>query len=261
MELNWLALAEKMGWGARAIVLVLAIMSVAEVALAVSKWRRLRMMARATLAFAPEFAAALDEGRVDRALAASTKYPRSHAAKVLGAALQRVVPLLGDPQRRDRAMAIAERTIDREQILLATELRSGLGGIATVGATAPFVGLLGTVMGITNSFTGMAEAGGGGIEAVAGGIGETLVTTALGLLVAIPAVWLYNYFTTRLERLFSEVAYMGQELVDWIEAADGGSEPATAAVTGPAPAKATHARSSEVAVASFDASEGAPAVA
>jgi biopolymer transport protein ExbB/biopolymer transport protein TolQ len=225
MDLNWLTLAEQMGWSARAVVLVLGVMSVAEVALAVSKWRRLRRMAKQTRAFAPEFAAALQEGSVDRALAASVKYPESHAARVLGAALQRVAPLLGDERKRDRAMAIAERTIDREQILLATDLRSGLGGIATVGATAPFVGLLGTVMGITNSFTGMAAAGGGGIEAVAGGIGETLITTALGLLVAIPAVWLYNYFTTRLERLFSEVAYMGQEMVDWIEAGepdDGG---------------------------------------
>jgi biopolymer transport protein ExbB/biopolymer transport protein TolQ len=220
MDLNWLSLAEKMGWSARAIVLVLGVMSVAEAALAVSKWRRLRRMSKETRAFAPEFAAALEEGRVDRALAACTKYPGSHAARVLGAALQRVAPLLGDARKRDRAMSIAERTIDREQILLATDLRSGLGGIATVGATAPFVGLLGTVMGITNSFLGMAATGGGGLEAVAGGIGETLITTALGLLVAIPAVWLYNYFTTRLERLFSEVAYMGQEMVDWIEAAD-----------------------------------------
>jgi biopolymer transport protein ExbB/biopolymer transport protein TolQ len=222
MELNWLALAEEMGWSARAIVLVLGLMSVAEVALAVSKWRRLRRMARQTLAFAPEFAGALQQGSIEHALVASHTYPESHAARVLGPALQRVAPLLRDESKRDRALAIAERTIEREQILLATELRSGLGGIATVGATAPFVGLLGTVVGITNSFTGMAAVGGGGIEAVAGGIGETLITTALGLLVAIPAVWLYNYFTARLERLFSEVAYMGQEMVDWIEAGEPG---------------------------------------
>lgn len=228
MDLNWLTFAEQMGWSARAVVLILGLMSVAEVALAFSKWRRLRKMARQTRAFAPEFATALQEGSVERAIAASRKYPESHAAKVLGPALRRVAPMLGDDSKRDRALAIAERTIEREQILLATELRSGLGGIATVGATAPFVGLLGTVMGITNSFTGMAAAGGGGIEAVAGGIGETLITTALGLLVAIPAVWLYNHFTTRLERLFSEVAYMGQEMVDWIEAGvpDHGSESA-----------------------------------
>jgi biopolymer transport protein ExbB/biopolymer transport protein TolQ len=81
----------------------------------------------------------------------------------------------------------------RGQIRLATELKHRLSALATIGATAPFVGLLGTVVGITNSFIGIARSGGGGIEAVAGGVGEALITTAVASC-GDPRLWLYNYF-------------------------------------------------------------------
>ncbi len=80
--------------------------------------------------------------------------------------------------------------------------------LATVGATAPFVGLLGTTMGIVNAFTGMAAAGAsGGLAGISAGIAEALITTAFGLMVAIPAVWFYNYFTTKIENLTVEMTY------------------------------------------------------
>jgi biopolymer transport protein ExbB/biopolymer transport protein TolQ len=62
---------------------------------------------------------------------------------------------------------------------------------------------------------GMAEKG-GGLEAVSGGIAEALIATAIGLVAAIPAVWLYNYFTAKLDTLFSELAYAGREMIDWM---------------------------------------------
>lgn len=115
-----------------------------------------------------------------------------------------------------------------EQIMLSADLKKGLGILATIGATAPFVGLLGTVIGIVNSFQGIAESGGGGLEAVSAGIAEALIATAIGLLAAIPAVWLYNYFTARLEQIFSRLAYTGRETIDWLmrrEALRGGLGP------------------------------------
>jgi biopolymer transport protein ExbB/biopolymer transport protein TolQ len=148
-------------------------------------------------------------------LALTEEYSKSHVARVLGESLREVAPLLDDPNLAGAAITSGERSIEREQILLATELKSGLGILATVGATAPFVGLLGTTMGIVNAFTGMST-GGGGLEAISAGIAEALITTAIGLIVAIPAVWLYNYFSTRLEGLFSELAYAGRELIDWM---------------------------------------------
>jgi biopolymer transport protein ExbB len=204
------------GWFSRLIILVLLIMSVYSLTIAIIKWWRMRRMSRATRAFAPLFSRALDSGDITGALALTDEHGSSHVARVLGESLREVAPLLEDPRLVAAAITSAERSVEREQILLADELKSGLGVLATIGATAPFVGLLGTTMGIVNSFTGMAMSGGGGLEAISAGIAEALIATALGLIVAIPAVWLYNYFTTRLETLFAELAYAGREMVDWM---------------------------------------------
>jgi biopolymer transport protein ExbB/biopolymer transport protein TolQ len=101
-------------------------------------------------------------------------------------------------------------------MILLAELKKGLAILATVGATAPFVGLLGTTMGIVNAFTGMAVTGSGGLAAISAGIAEALITTAFGLFVAIPAVWFYNYFQTRIEAVTVEMTYTAKELIDFL---------------------------------------------
>jgi biopolymer transport protein ExbB len=204
------------GWFSRMIIFVLIVMSIYSLTIAAVKWWRMRRMGRATRAFAPLFSEALQNEDIEGALALTDDHGESHVARVLGESLREVAPLLDDPRMAAAAITSAERSVEREQILLADELKSGLGVLATIGATAPFVGLLGTTMGIVNSFTGMAVGGGGGLEAISAGIAEALIATALGLMVAIPAVWLYNYFTTRLETLFAELAYAGREMVDWM---------------------------------------------
>ena len=199
----------------RGIVILLILMSVISLAVAVQKWLRFRKMSAATRAFAPAFSQALENDNIPEALAAADQYPNSHVARVLGESLREVAPLLDDPRAAGAAINSAERSVEREQILLANDLKSGLGLLATIGATAPFVGLLGTTLGIVNAFMGMA-AKGGGLEAVSTGIAEALIATAIGLIAAIPAVWLYNYFTARLDTLFSELAYAGREMIDWM---------------------------------------------
>lgn len=216
MDMSVTGLWLQMGWFVRGIVIIMIAMSVITIAVAVAKFLRLRKMSRATRAFAPQFSQALEEGRIDDAVELTERHDDSHVAHVLGEALREAVPLLEDRELASVAISSTERAIEREQILLAANLKKGLGVLATIGATAPFVGLLGTVIGIVNSFTGIARTGGGGLEAVSAGIAEALIATAIGLLAAIPAVWLYNYFTGRLERLFSELAYAGRELVDWL---------------------------------------------
>jgi biopolymer transport protein ExbB len=89
--------------------------------------------------------------------------------------------------------------------LTHAQLKRGLNALATIGATSPFVGLFGTVIGIMNSFRGSTAVRVTHMGAVSGGISEALVTTSLGLLVAVPAVWAYNYFSTRLESLDLEM--------------------------------------------------------
>jgi biopolymer transport protein ExbB/biopolymer transport protein TolQ len=215
MQMSLTELWSSMGWFAKGIAMILIVMSIISLSVAAAKLLRFRRMTKATRAFAPQFSAALEADNIPEALSLTEQYQKSHVARVLGESLREVAPLLDNPHAAGAAITSAERSVEREQILLANDLKSGLGLLATIGSTAPFVGLLGTTMGIVNAFTGMATAG-GGMEAISAGVAEALITTAVGLLVAIPAVWLYNYFSARLDTLFSELAYAGREMIDWM---------------------------------------------
>jgi len=217
MEVSLLQLWNDAGTFARFIIILLMCMSVLSLSVAAAKWWRFRRSRRATRRFAPEFARFLQEEELDAAIELAEKEKVSHVARVLGQALAEVKPLL-----RDRATITsadinsAERAVERQSLILLSELKRGMGILATVGATAPFVGLLGTTMGVVNSFTGMALTGSGGLAAISAGIAEALITTAFGLGVAIPAVWLFNYFTTRIENITVEMTYTSKELIDFL---------------------------------------------
>jgi biopolymer transport protein ExbB/biopolymer transport protein TolQ len=213
---TFLDLITRMGPLPWLVIILLALMNVITLTVAFVKWRHMRRLRKSNHVLAPAFARALEQDRMDDAVTLTHEHPDSPLARVVGEALERAIPLLEDPATADRAIESAERTVTRQQLLIATELKRHLSGLATIGATAPFVGLLGTVIGITNSFVGIAATGGGGIEAVAGGVGEALVTTAVGLLVAIPALWFYNYFISQLEELFAELSFASEELIDWL---------------------------------------------
>ena len=143
-------------------------------------------------------------------------YKKSHVARVLGGALAEIKPLIQDGSVTVADINSAERAVEREMLMTITDLKRGLGVLATVGATAPFVGLLGTTMGIVNAFAGMAASGSGGLAAISAGVAEALITTAFGLLVAIPAVWPYNYFQTKIDNLTAEMTYTSKEMIDYL---------------------------------------------
>ena len=109
----------------------------------------------------------------------------------------------------------SRRALERAEAIVHAELKRGVSSLATIGSTAPFVGLFGTVFGIINAFRGMKNAEQAGIAAVAGGISEALFTTALGLVVAVPAVWLFNYFTGKVDGFVVEMDNSASELVDY----------------------------------------------
>jgi biopolymer transport protein ExbB/biopolymer transport protein TolQ len=109
----------------------------------------------------------------------------------------------------------SKRALERAEAIVHAELKRGVGNLATIGSTAPFVGLFGTVAGIINAFSSMANEKSTGIGAVAGGISEALVTTAVGLFVAIPAVWMFNYFTSKIEAFDVEMGNSSSELIDY----------------------------------------------
>lgn len=216
MDLSIAGLWAQMGWFARGIVIVLAIMSVFSLSIAIQKWWRLAKAQSETRKFAPEFSQFLEEDNLNEAIKLAETYKKSHVARVLGNALGEVKPLLQDGSVTVADINSAERAVERNMMIISAELKRGLAVLATVGATAPFVGLLGTTMGIINAFTGMALSGSGGLSSIAGGIAEALITTAFGLLVAIPAVWFFNYFTTKIDNLSVEMTYTSKEMIDYL---------------------------------------------
>lgn len=217
MQMDLRELWDSMQWFARGIVYVLAIMSVWSLGIAGAKWWRIRKSMKQTAKFAPEFARFLQEDQLDQAIALAEKQKLSHVARVLGEALTEIRPLIRNKSQVTAGdINSAERAVERQMLILLSELKRGLGVIATVGATAPFVGLLGTVAGIVNSFMGMAAGGAGGLAGISAGIAEALITTGFGLIVAIPAVWLFNYFQTRIENLTVEMTYTSKEFVDYL---------------------------------------------
>ncbi len=216
MQISLLALFSSMGGFAKGIVFVLAIMSVFSLTVMVQKWWRLRKAQAETRKFAPEFSQFLEEDNLNEAIRLAETYKQSHVARVLGGALGEVKPLLQNGSVTVSDINSSERAVERNMMIILSELKRGLGVLATVGATAPFVGLLGTTMGIVNAFTGMAASGAAGMGAISAGVAEALITTAFGLLVAIPAVWAYNYFTTKIDNLSVEMTYTSKEMIDYL---------------------------------------------
>ncbi len=216
MNMDLMNLFSTMGAFAKGIVLVLAIMSVWSLTIMIQKFFQIRAAQAETRRFAPEFSQFLDEDNLGEAINLAQSYKKSHVARVLGNSLEDVKPLISDGSVTVADINSAERAVEREMLMTIVDQKRGLGVLATVGATAPFVGLLGTTMGIVNAFTGMAASGSGGLSAISAGIAEALITTAFGLMVAIPAVWMFNYFSTKIDNLTAEMTYTSKEMIDYL---------------------------------------------
>ena len=216
MSLSLIDLWQTMGAFAKGIVYTLMIMSVWSLSIAVQKWWYLRSAQAQTRKFAPEFSQFLEEDNLVEAIKLSESYKKSHVAKVLGGALEEIRPLIQDGSVTVADINSAERAVEREMLMQIVLMKRGLAMLATTGATAPFVGLLGTTMGVVNAFQGMAAGGGGGISSIAAGISEALITTAFGLLVAIPAVWAFNFFQTKIDNITAEMTYSSKEMIDYL---------------------------------------------
>jgi biopolymer transport protein ExbB/biopolymer transport protein TolQ len=218
--MNLIEMWNQMGIFAKAIAWVLFIMSMISFGVAIERFYTFLQARKQSKLYAPQVAKHLKDGRLKEALALSQKkeYRYSHLAKVVLAGLneyQFQTETGGQALSREDMVDTVRRAIQRASALTASDLKRGVAALATIGATAPFVGLLGTVVGIITAFQGIAATGSGGIGAVSAGIAEALVETALGLLVAIPAVWFYNYLTGRIEYFNVEMDNSSSELVDY----------------------------------------------
>ncbi len=225
MEFGLVGLWTSMGFIAKAVVLLLAVLSIYSLTLSGERYWRYRTAKKQSLQFALLTTQYLKQNRPQEAIAASKKFKNSHLAKVVAAGLlEFMVEEQNSPLTGYDVIEAARRAIERATLMTTADLKRGLGGLATIGATAPFIGLFGTVVGIINAFRGMAITGSGGLGAVSAGIAEALVTTAMGLFVAIPAVWLYNYFLNQVERFQVEMANSSSELIDFFIKKHGGSD-------------------------------------
>ena len=206
---------DNMGWAAKIVVILLFFMSAWSIGVMIDRAIAYNGARKQSRQFAPAVAGALREGKLDEAIKIADRYNKSHLAKVVVAGLQefRAHQLSADIPGED--IEASKRALERSEAIVHAELKRGLGGLATIGSTAPFVGLFGTVVGILNAFKGISEQKATGLGAVAGGIAEALVTTAVGLFVAIPAVMMFNYLTGRVEAFDVEMDNSSSELIDY----------------------------------------------
>ncbi len=205
----------KMTWIPRGIVIILFIMSIWSLAVMIDRAIYFSAARTQSREFAPKVAGALKNGNLDEAIKVADRTKKSHLAEVVTSGLQEFRSFGSGGAISDEQIESSKRALERSEAIVHSKLKRGLGGLATIGSTAPFIGLLGTVIGILNAFQSIASSKATGIGAVAGGISEALVTTAFGLIVAIPAVMAFNYFTNKVEAFDVEMDNSSSELVDY----------------------------------------------
>jgi biopolymer transport protein ExbB/biopolymer transport protein TolQ len=205
----------QMGWMAKGVVIILFFMSAWSIGVMIDRLLAYNAARKQSRLFAPAVAGALRDGKLDEAIKIADRYKKSHLAKVVVAGLQEFRAHQLSTEIPGEAVEASKRALDRAVAIVHAEMKRGISSLATMGSSAPFVGLFGTVVGIINAFKGISTEKSTGLGAVAGGISEALVATAIGLFVAIPAVWMFNYFTGRLEGFDVEMDNSSSELIDY----------------------------------------------
>jgi len=214
-QFDIMSMLRAMEWPALTVVVTLFFMSVWSFGVMADRLIAFNGARKQSRLLVPAVAGALREGKLDEAIKIADRYPKSHLAKVMVSGLQefRAHQLSADISGEE--IEASKRALERAEAIVHSELKRGVSTLATIASSSPFVGLLGTVVGIINAFKGISSEKSTGLAAVAGGISEALITTAIGLLVAIPAVWMYNYFSNRVEAFDVEMSNSSSELVDY----------------------------------------------
>ena len=217
--MDLILLIEDMTMPVMILMIVLIVMSMWSVGVFFERLFTFTQAVKQSKTFAPQVAKHLKNSKLKDAIAVSQAkaYRYSHLSKVVLAGLQeyQFQKDSGVELDKDDVVDSVRRAIQRAAALTAADLKKGMGALATIGSTAVFVGLLATTVGVINAFQGIATTGSGGLGAVSGGISEALVGTAMGLFVAIPAVWFYNYLTGKVEYFNVEMDNSSSELVDY----------------------------------------------
>ena len=203
-----------MGIPAKGVVVILFLMSVWSFGVMIDRGLMYSAARKQSRIFVTQVAAALKNGNLDEAISIAERNKKSHIAKVVATGLSEFQSVAGQISDEE-VIEATKRGLERSIAIVHAEMKRGLSSLATIGSTAPFVGLFGTVVGIINAFKGISAQKATGLSAVAGGIAEALVATAIGLGVAIPAVWAFNIFTNKVEAFDVEMDNSSMELVNY----------------------------------------------
>src|SRR5947199_10014006 len=230
MDMSLGALWVSMSTAAKGIVVVMALMSIYSIWVMIERYITFTQAKNQSLKLLGALSNVLTKGDYQQAIDITKKYKESNLAKVISAGLLEFEAARRDRRNSDPEVPVeaARQGMDRTAMITVAELKENLGVLATIGATAPFVGLFGTVVGIINAFSKMATSG-GGIASVSAGISEALVTTAFGLFVAIPAGLAYNYFQNRIDRFTVEMSNSGSEMSIYFMKEASGNEKSSVA--------------------------------
>lgn len=206
-----------MDWLSRGDVLLLGLMLANTIAIVCYRAYRHRTARGQSRAFVRDSAAALRDGRLEEVISIAMRNQRSHVAAVIAAGL---AAFCAAPPRFTDAEAIdaAQRAFERKRKVFAADLRLGIGTLSTIASSAPFIGLFGTVLGISNAFGGTNRSKSAAIAFITLSLAEALLTAAMGIAVAIPAVWCRNYLRDRVEALESEMSNATLEAVTYLHA-------------------------------------------
>jgi biopolymer transport protein ExbB/biopolymer transport protein TolQ len=192
----------------------LALLSVFSVGMIIDKHRRFRSASRQTEKFKQEFKKFLHGGDVQDLIQAAQPCQSSYVAQVVLAGITEYDGVRESGRDPGASLELVTSALRDSMSETLIQLRQGLGFLATIGSTAPFIGLFGTVVGIINAFRSIAATGSGGMSVVSGGIAEALVSTALGIFVAIPAVVAFNHFTGKIETFHVQMNRASSQLVN-----------------------------------------------
>lgn len=209
-------LADKVSTTGLVVIAILSLLSVWSLSISLERVIVLARARRQSRAFARTVSPHLAEGRPLPAIDAARKFPHSHVARVIAAGLSTFQQKSGRGLSAGEVIESAGRALERTRTQTTTELSRGVGSLATIATTSPFIGLFGTVVGIVHAFQEIAaNAGAGGMTTVSQRIAEALLTTALGLVVAVPAAWMFNVLSQRIQGLSLEMETSSSELIDF----------------------------------------------
>ena len=215
MNVSLLGLWHSMSPLCHGVIIVLFAMFLRSLIVTVSRLVRYRLARRQSQIYIQHSALAFSEGRLDEAISVAGENRKSHIASVVAAGL---TDYCSAPANMPHEVVIdgVQQKLDRSSATIHEEMKQGLSGLATIASTAPFVGLFGTVIGILDAFSAIGSVQGEVIKVIAGSIAEALITTAIGLSVAVPAVWFYNFLTNQMDAFGVEMKNASLELVTYL---------------------------------------------